>query len=169
VTATSLNLWSPECPARGLPQGGKPTTKSVRRRTVRRSRGRKDKRISESKLCGAVNCNSAALLTRRSLRARGWWDLPIGSSTVTKTPAGLRNRIRLTRVWNHRNWDMSFVARRGHSVAEVPTGPTVQGGQTGVWRTIKDSGPSQGLGQCQGYGGSSRPSQDGAKFHVLRK
>src|SRR5258708_29078026 len=50
------NLWSPECLARGLPQGGKPTTKSVLRRTVRRARGRKDKRISESELHGAVNC-----------------------------------------------------------------------------------------------------------------
>ena len=31
----------------------------------------KDKRISESKLHGAVNCNLVALLARGSLRARG--------------------------------------------------------------------------------------------------
>ena len=109
--ATLPNLWSPECLARGLPPGGKPTTKSVLRRTVRRARSRKGKRISESKLHGTVNCNLAALLMRGSLRARGWWDLLIGSSTVTDNPAGLRSRIRLTRVWNHRNWDMSFAAR----------------------------------------------------------
>ena len=65
------NLLSSECLARGLPQDGKPTTKSVLRRTARRSRGRKDKRISESKLHGAVNCNLVALLIRGSLRARG--------------------------------------------------------------------------------------------------
>src|SRR5450755_5163155 len=109
--ATLPNLWSPECLARGLPQGGKPTTKSVLRRTVRRSRGRKGERISESELHGTVNCNPAALLTRGSLRARGQWDLPYGSSTVTENPAGLRSRIRLGRRWNHRNWDISFVAR----------------------------------------------------------
>ena len=122
------NLWSPECPARGLPQGGKPTTKSVLRRTVRRARGRKNKRISESELHGTVNCNPVALLTRGSLRARGWWDLLMGSSTVTDNPAGLTSRIRLGRMWNHRNWDMSFVARPGVIPAsEVPTSPTVQG------------------------------------------
>ena len=107
------NLWSPECLARGLPQGGKPTSKSVRRRTVRRLRGRKAKRISESELHGAVNCNPVALLTRGSLRARGWWDLLLGSPTVIDNPAGLTSRIRLGRVWNHRNWDMLFVARSG--------------------------------------------------------
>jgi hypothetical protein len=35
-TLTFPNLRSPECLARGLPQGGKPTTKSVLRRTVGR-------------------------------------------------------------------------------------------------------------------------------------
>jgi hypothetical protein len=109
--ATPPNLRSLECPARGLPQGGKPATKSVLRRTVRRSRGRKSERISESELHGAVKCNPVALLTRGSLRARGWWDLPMGSSTVIENPAGLTSRIRLVRVWNRRNWDMSFVAR----------------------------------------------------------
>ena len=131
--ATTLpNLRSPECLARGLPQGGKPATKSVLRRTVRRARGRKYKRISESELHGIVNCNSAALLTRGSLRARGRWDLLKGSSTVTENPAGLMSRIRLGRLWNRQNWDMSSVARCRVTDAEVPTCPTVQGGQTGV-------------------------------------
>ena len=127
------NLWSPECLARGLLQGGKPMTKSVQRRTVRRFRGRKDKRISESKLHGAVNYNPVALLTRGSLLARGWWDLLMGSSTVINKPAGLMSRIRLGRAWNHRNWDMSFVARSWVSpMIEVPVRPTVQGGRNGV-------------------------------------
>src|SRR5437763_11019419 len=93
-TATFPNFLSPECLARGLPQGGKPANKSVLRRTVRRSRGRKCERISESELRGTVNYNLVALLTRGSLRARGWWDLLIGSSTVIDNPAGLQSRIR---------------------------------------------------------------------------
>ena len=44
--ATLPNLRSPECLARGLPQGGKPARRSVLRRTVCRSRRRKGKRIS---------------------------------------------------------------------------------------------------------------------------
>jgi hypothetical protein len=145
--ATTLpNLRSPECLARGLPQGGKPATKSVLRRTARRARGRKGERISESKLHGTVNCNSAALLMRRSLRARGQWDLHMGSSTVTANPAGLTSRVRLERAWNCRNWDMLFAAPLRLAVTEVPTYSTVQGEYTGVWRTTKDSGPSQGPG-----------------------
>jgi hypothetical protein len=107
------NLSSKECPACDLPIGGKPTTKSVLRRIVRRSRGQKDKRVSESNLHGIVNSDPVALLTRGTLRARGWWDLPIGSSTVNKAPAGLPSRTRLGRMWNHRNWDISFVALPG--------------------------------------------------------
>ena len=105
-----VSLLLPKCLTRGLPQGGKPATRSVLRRTVRRPRGQKAKRISESKLRGAVNCNPVALLTRGSLRARGSWDLLLGSSTVTANPAGLLSRIRLERVWNYRNWDMLFFA-----------------------------------------------------------
>ena len=145
-TETFPNLRSPECLARGLPQGGKPANKSVRRRTVRCSRGRKSERISESELRGIVNCNPVALLTRGSPRARGWWDLLIGSCTVIDNPAGLQSRIRLTRMWNHRNWDMSSVARRRAIGTEVPTRPTLKGGRTGVWQATKDRGPSQGPG-----------------------
>ena len=68
--ATFPNLRSPECLARGLPQGGKPAAKSVLRRTARRARGRKDERISESKLHGIVTFNLAALLTRGSESSR---------------------------------------------------------------------------------------------------
>jgi hypothetical protein len=99
---------------------------------VRRSRGQKAKRISESKLCGTVNSNPVALLTRGSHRARGWWDLPLGLSTVINNPAGLCSRIRLGRGWNHRNWDMSLVARSRHSADRGADRLTVQGGQTGV-------------------------------------
>jgi len=130
--ATLPNLWSPECLARGLPQGGKPTTKSVLRRTVRRSQGRKSERISESKLCGAVNCTPVALLIRGSLRARGWWDLLIGSSTVTKIPPVFRAGSVLAAYGTIGTGTCRPSLGSGYSAAEVPTGPTVQGGQTGV-------------------------------------
>jgi hypothetical protein len=68
----------------------------------------------------------------------------MGSSTVTVNPAGLTSRVRLERAWNRRNWDMLLVALLRLAVAEVPTYSTVQGEYTGVWRTTKDSGPSQG-------------------------
>ena len=105
------NLRSPECLASGLPQGGKPVNKSVLRRIARRSRGQKSERISESELHGIVNCNPVALLRRGSLRARGKWGLLTGLSTVIANPAGLLSRVRLGRMWNHRNWDMLLVAR----------------------------------------------------------
>ena len=91
-TTTIPKLRSPECLARGLPQGGKPANESVLRRTVRRSRGRKSERISESELRGIVKCNLVALLIRGSLWARGWWDLLTGSSTVIDNPAGHRRK-----------------------------------------------------------------------------
>jgi hypothetical protein len=65
------NLSSPECPTRGLPQGGKPTFFSEP--TINSgslSRGRKTKRVSESKLHGTVNCKLAALLMRVSVSSR---------------------------------------------------------------------------------------------------
>jgi hypothetical protein len=65
------NLSSPECPTRGLPQGGKPTFFS--KPTINSGslpRGRKTKRVSESKLHGTVNCKLAALLMRVSESSR---------------------------------------------------------------------------------------------------
>lgn len=142
------NLFSPECPTRGLPQGGKPTICVVNCPSNNDSafRCRKAKRISESKLHGIVSYNLRSIVEARGAKARGWWDLLIGSSTVTNNPAGLRSRIRLRRMWCYRNWDMLLVALPRLAATEVPTRPTIQGGRTGVWRATKDSGPSQGSG-----------------------
>ena len=44
-------------------------------------------------------------------------SLPTPETAVpgTENPAGLSSRVRLGRMWNHRNWDISFVARpRGY-------------------------------------------------------
>ena len=104
------NLSSPECPTRGLPQGGKPTKRpSLASNSDSANRRRKAKRISESELHGTVKCNLVALLTRGSESSRVVGP-SIGSSTVNNNPAGLWSRIRLGRVWCHRNWDMLFVA-----------------------------------------------------------
>jgi hypothetical protein len=66
-----LNLRSPECPTRGLQQGGKPTILSdalTNSESVPRSR--KAKRVSESKLHGTVKYNLVALLTRGGVSPR---------------------------------------------------------------------------------------------------
>ena len=65
---------------------------------------------------------------------------------MNNKPAGLLSRVRLGRVWCHRNWDMLFVSLPRSAVTEVPTVPTLQGGATGVWRAAKESGPSEGPG-----------------------
>src|SRR5262245_47668985 len=65
------NLLSPECPTRGLPQGGKPTFFSEpSANSGSLLRGRKAKRVSESELHGAVNCRLVALLIRGSASSR---------------------------------------------------------------------------------------------------
>ena len=65
------NLLSPECPTRGLPQGGKPTKPSAASiNSESMLRGRKAKRVSESELHGAVNYNPVALLIRGSESSR---------------------------------------------------------------------------------------------------
>jgi hypothetical protein len=65
------NLLSSECPTRGLPQGGKPTTYSeLPTNSGSAPRGRKAERVSESKLHGTVNCNLVALLIRESESSR---------------------------------------------------------------------------------------------------
>ena len=69
----------------------------------------------------------------------------MGLSTVNNKPAGLGSRVRLDRMWCQRNWDMLSVAPSRCSM-EVPTVPTIQGGTTGVCRTAKEGGPSQGPG-----------------------
>src|SRR6185312_3474702 len=71
------NLLSPECPTRGLPQGGKPT--SFSRPSINSGslpRGRKTKRVSESKLHGIVKYKLVALLIRVSVSSRA-----VGPST----------------------------------------------------------------------------------------
>lgn len=60
------NLFSPECPTRGLPKGGKPTYYVANCSSNNDSafRCRKAKRTSESELHGIVSFDLAALLTR---------------------------------------------------------------------------------------------------------
>ena len=143
--ATLPNLRSPECLARGLPQGGKPTKRSVRRRTVRRARGRKNERISESKLHGTVNYNLVALLTRGSASSR-----VVGPSLrVVHGDRKSRRSYEQGPSWTSvEPSELGHVVRRSAAVTatEAPTHSTVQGECTGVGRTIKDSGPSQGSG-----------------------
>src|SRR4051794_14298142 len=52
---------------------------------------------------------------------------------------------------------------------EMPTDSTVNGESTGRCASAEDRGPSQGPGQCPGYGGSSRLSNDRAEFHRCRR
>jgi hypothetical protein len=142
----SPNLSSPECPTRGLPQGGKPTDQSKASTSGETMpRRRKAKRISESKPHGTVTFNPVALLTRggESPRVVGpsMWvvhgdcqsrrSFKRNPSLSRVEPLELGHVVRRSAVDNHR---------------EVPIRPTVPGGRTGRWRAIKDSGPSQGPG-----------------------
>ena len=104
------NLLSPECPTRGLLQGGKPTGESApQSNSDSAARRRKAKRVSESELHGAVNPNLAALLSRGSESSRVVGPparVVHGDRQARRSLSGTR----LRRMWNHQNWDMLFVA-----------------------------------------------------------
>lgn len=73
----------------------RPRHQSARLRTVRRTRGRRDKDNGSAK----ANCMGPSSLAPQRCRRRGAFgltgggDLLLGSSTVTDNPAGLRSRF----------------------------------------------------------------------------
>ena len=85
------NLFSPECPAHGLPQGGKPTNQSgLPSNSDSAPRRRKAKRVSESKLHGAVNSNLVALLTTRERKLAGGGTREAWSTERSRADSSLK-------------------------------------------------------------------------------
>ena len=111
---------------------GSPRWSEPRRVTVTRqsSVGRRSGSAKANCMGPSID-NLAALLMRGSESSRVVGP-SIGSSTVNNNPAGLMSRIRLRRVWCHRNWDMLSGASSRLAATKVPTVSTIQGETTGV-------------------------------------